>query len=80
MKSNLAVSTIAQKFNISRSGADVAISSVSMASSTCTPGSLFIATAGLKHHGLDFLQQALANGAVAVLSDREVAGIPSLCT
>lgn len=78
MKSNLAVSTIAQKFNISRSGADVAITSVSMASSTCKPGSLFIATAGLKHHGLDFLQQALANGAVAVLADREVAGIPSL--
>ena len=78
MKSNLAVSAIAQKFNISRSGADVAITSVSMASSTCKPGSLFIATAGLKHHGLDFLQQALANGAVAVLSDREVSGIPSL--
>lgn len=78
MKSNLAVSTLAQKFNISRSGADVAITSVSMASSTCQPGSLFIATPGQKHHGLDFLEQALANGAVAVLSDREVAGVPSL--
>ena len=78
MKSNLAASTIAQKFNISRSGADVAITSVSMASSTCKPGSLFIATAGQKHHGLDFLDQALANGAVAVLSDREVAEVPTL--
>lgn len=78
MKSNLAASTLAQKFNISRSGADVVITSVSMASSTCKPGSLFIATPGQKHHGLDFLAQALANGAVAVLSDREVAGIPSL--
>ena len=78
MKSNLAVSTIAQKFNISRSGADVAICSVSLASSSCQPGSLFVATPGQKHHGLDFLEQALANGAVAVLSDREVEGLPSL--
>lgn len=78
MKSNPATSTIAQKFNLSRSGADVPISSVSMDSSSCKPGSLFIATAGQKHHGLDFLEQAMTNGAVAVLADREVAGVASL--
>ena len=78
MKSNLATSLLAQKFSLSRSGDDVEISSVALASNLCRPGSLFIATQGLKHHGLDFLDQAIANGAVAVLSDREVAGLPSL--
>ena len=78
MKSNPATSLLAQKFSLSRSGDDVEISSVALASSLCRPGSLFIATQGLKHHGLDFLDQAIANGAVAVLSDREVAGLPSL--
>lgn len=72
MKSNLATSALAQKFNLSRSGADVIISSVSLSSNQCEPGSLFIATQGAKHHGLDYLEQALANGAVAVLSDKEI--------
>ena len=78
MKSNLATSLLAQKFSLSRSGDDVEINSVALASNLCRPGSLFIATQGLKHHGLEFLDQALANGAVAVLSDREVAGAVSL--
>jgi len=78
VKSNLATSLLAQRFSLSRSGDDVEVSSVALASNLCRPGSLFIATQGLKHHGLDFLDQAIANGAVAVLSDREVAGIPSL--
>ncbi|MEY4558958.1 MAG: hypothetical protein RL024_1116 [Actinomycetota bacterium] len=78
MKSNHATSEIAQKFNISRTGADVEITSVALASNLCRPGSLFIATQGLKHHGLDFLDQAISQGAVAVLADREVDGITSL--
>jgi UDP-N-acetylmuramoyl-L-alanyl-D-glutamate--2,6-diaminopimelate ligase len=78
VKSNHATSEIAQKFNISRTGADVEITSVALASNLCRPGSLFISTQGLKHHGLDFLDQAIAQGAVAVLADREVDGIASL--
>lgn len=70
MKSKLATSTLAQKFNLSHQGADVDISSVALSSKLCEPGSLFIATQGEKHHGLDFLDQAIANGAVAVLSDK----------
>ncbi len=53
-------------------GADVGVSSVALASQLCEPGSLFIATQGLKHHGLDYLQQAIDNGAVAVLSDKSL--------
>jgi UDP-N-acetylmuramyl pentapeptide synthase len=77
-KSNRATREIAEKFNLSRSGSDVEISSVALASNLCRPGSLFVATQGLKHHGLDFLDQAIANGAVAVLADREVSQITSL--
>jgi UDP-N-acetylmuramoyl-L-alanyl-D-glutamate--2,6-diaminopimelate ligase len=72
VKSKLAISALAQKFNLSRNGADVEISSVAMASQLCKPGTLFIATQGIKNHGLEFLDQAIANGAVAVLSDRAV--------
>ncbi|MFM1958295.1 MAG: hypothetical protein RI929_658 [Actinomycetota bacterium] len=72
MKSKLAISTLAQKLNLSVNGADVEIGSVALASQLCEPGSLFIATQGLKHHGLDFLDQANSKGAVAVLSDREI--------
>ncbi len=79
MKSKLAISTIAQKFNLSVKGADVAIDSVALTSQLCELGSLFIATQGLKHHGLDFLDQAISNGAVAVLSDREIdSELPSI--
>ena len=79
MKSKLAISALARKFNLSVNGADVEIGSVALASQLCEPGSLFIATQGLKHHGLDFLDQAISKGAVAVLSDREVdASVPSM--
>jgi UDP-N-acetylmuramoyl-L-alanyl-D-glutamate--2,6-diaminopimelate ligase len=79
VKSKLAISILAQKFILSRNGADVEISSVALASQLCKPGSLFIATQGLKNHGLDFLDQAIANGAVAVLSDRAAeTDLPSL--
>ncbi len=79
MKSKLAISAIAQKFNLSAKGADVVIDSVALDSQLCEPGSLFIATQGLKHHGLDFLDQAISKGAVAVLSDREIdSELPSI--
>ena len=43
------------------------------------PGSLFIAVQGEKSHGIDFLSAAIAAGASAVLSDREVrADVPVL--
>lgn len=64
---------------MSLQGADVDIRSVALSSKLCEPGSLFIATKGAKHHGLDFLNQAIAGGAVAVLSDVAVtAEIPVL--
>lgn len=39
-----------------------------------TPGTVFAALPGQRHHGLEFLAEAKARGAVAVLSDRDPGG------
>lgn len=57
---------------------DIEISGLSINSNKIQQGFLFIALEGVKNHGLDFLESAIKNGAVAVLSDRKVdAPIPS---
>lgn len=43
---------------------------VAISSGFVKPGYLFVAAPGAKHHGLDFLEDAVANGAVAILTDR----------
>jgi len=48
---------------------DRTINGVSMDSRTCVPGSLFLAASGEINHGLEFLSQAMENGAVAVVSE-----------
>jgi len=63
---------------------DATISGITHDSRQVQPGDLFVAIPGLDHHGIRFLDQALANGAVAVASDADgiaVAaelGIPTL--
>jgi UDP-N-acetylmuramoyl-L-alanyl-D-glutamate--2,6-diaminopimelate ligase len=46
------------------------ITGISLSAQSIKPGDLFIALPGTKNHGLDFLDIAIKNGAVAVLSDR----------
>ncbi len=48
---------------------DRTISGITMDSRRVSSGSLFIACAGDTHHGLDFVLQALENGAVAILCE-----------
>jgi UDP-N-acetylmuramoyl-L-alanyl-D-glutamate--2,6-diaminopimelate ligase len=48
------------------------ITSVALNSSHVRPGALFIAAQGQRSHGLDHLEVAIRNGAVAVLSDRSM--------
>ena len=50
----------------------VTISGVSINAQNVSPGDLFIAFAGATTHGISYLEQAIANGAVAVLSDQTV--------
>lgn len=46
---------------------DVSVSGISHRSHEVRPGDLFIALAGARTHGLQYLRQAISNGAVAVL-------------
>jgi UDP-N-acetylmuramoyl-L-alanyl-D-glutamate--2,6-diaminopimelate ligase len=61
---------------------DVAVTDLSLDSRAVRPGSLFLAVQGTRQHGLDFLPQALANGAAALLWEPGVTppavGIPSV--
>jgi UDP-N-acetylmuramoyl-L-alanyl-D-glutamate--2,6-diaminopimelate ligase len=50
--------------------ADVAVTGVTMDSRTVKPGDVFFALAGVKTDGARFIDQAIASGAVAVVSDR----------
>jgi UDP-N-acetylmuramoyl-L-alanyl-D-glutamate--2,6-diaminopimelate ligase len=46
---------------------DVAVGDLTLDSREVRPGSLFLACRGTRQHGLDFLEQALASGAAALL-------------
>ena len=51
-------------------GQEIKISGVALNANMVKPGDLFIALQGAKTHGLNFVADAIANGAVAVLSDK----------
>jgi UDP-N-acetylmuramoyl-L-alanyl-D-glutamate--2,6-diaminopimelate ligase len=51
---------------------NVEISGVSINAAKVKSGDLFIALPGAKTHGINFIDQAISNGAVAVLSDRKI--------
>jgi UDP-N-acetylmuramoyl-L-alanyl-D-glutamate--2,6-diaminopimelate ligase len=65
------LSELAQRLpmTVTREG-DAEVDSITHDSRQVAPGALFAALPGANHHGLDFLEQAVARGAVAVLSDR----------
>jgi UDP-N-acetylmuramoyl-L-alanyl-D-glutamate--2,6-diaminopimelate ligase len=67
-----------KEFDSSIFDQQVVISGVSINAQRVLPGDLFIAFAGAKTHGISYLEQAISNGAVAVLSDKKIEGsIPS---
>lgn len=51
---------------------DVQVSGLVMDSRTVAPGDAFVAIAGFGAHGLGFVEQARADGATAVLFDRQL--------
>ena len=71
---------IAERFSLELVGAaDVEVSGVSLNTFHLESGALFIAASGARSHGLDYLEIAIDQGAVAVLTDqKEPLGIPSL--
>ena len=67
--SNLA--ELAAALNCSLIGSsDIEPTGVAISSANVEKGFIFVASPGKKHHGLDFLDQAIALGAVAVVTDR----------
>lgn len=57
---------------------DAVVTGVSDDSRTVEPGDLYLAFPGRHAHGLDFELEALARGAVAILSDRPAVSLPSV--
>ncbi len=64
-------------------GTDLAVAGVTAASAATRPGDLFAAVPGARAHGITYVEQALAGGAVAVLTDADGAarlpdGVPAV--
>ena len=51
-------------------GGELVPSGVAIGSQYVEPGFVFIAPQGANHHGLDFLDEALSRGAIALITDR----------
>lgn len=56
---------------VTTGNAETQVTGISMNSKTVQPGDLYAAISGAQHHGADYLDQAVAAGAVAVLTDSE---------
>ena len=57
---------------------DVSVTGVSLNSRSVQPGDLYVALPGAARHGADFVPQAVAAGAVAVLTDDDGARLLAL--
>ena len=65
----VALVEIAQKFNSSTTQTDQKITGITHNTKSVEKGDLFVALGGEKNHGAQFVAEAKANGAVAVLTD-----------
>ncbi|MDD3519836.1 MAG: UDP-N-acetylmuramoyl-L-alanyl-D-glutamate--2,6-diaminopimelate ligase [Actinomycetota bacterium] len=54
------------------------ISSITFDSRNVVQGSLFVAIPGFKKDGRDFIKDAIGNGAIAVISSREIEEVPGI--
>jgi UDP-N-acetylmuramoyl-L-alanyl-D-glutamate--2,6-diaminopimelate ligase len=55
---------------------EIPINGISIDSRVVKPGHLFVALAGGTVDGHDYLQKAIDNGAVAVVGEKEIGGLP----
>ena len=65
------LSAIAKKFGFSAPVEDVAITGITMNTSDCRDGDLFVAMPGAKTHGAEFIAKAISLGAVAMATDQQ---------
>ena len=64
------LSLLADEVGLELHGHDLFVTGVAQSSDLVKPGYLFAALSGAKHHGLDFANQAIQQGAVALLVDK----------
>ena len=59
---------------------DFEVNGIAQNASEIQPGDIFLALSGSKHHGIEFLDEAIENGAVAVITDQKGANskLPTL--
>jgi len=50
---------------------DIEVSGIAQSAVDVELGDIFLAIQGAKHHGIEFLDQAITNGAVAVITDEK---------
>ena len=48
---------------------DIEVTGLAQSANEVEPGDIFVAIQGAKHHGIEFLDTAISNGAVAVITD-----------
>lgn len=65
----LTLTDLAHRLGVQYEGPDLRVTSVTSASDTAAPGSLFVALPGKKNHGAEFASRAAASGATAALTD-----------
>lgn len=67
--SGVLLSEVAGAVSGNRRGADVQVSGITHDSRAVHDGDVYVAFAGARFHGSEFIEEAMANGAVAVLTD-----------
>ena len=59
-------------------GSDISFEGISIDSRTTIRGNLFIALHGAKYDGHDYINKAIKNGAVAVITEKDLSSIPHI--
>lgn len=73
--SGVLLSEVAGAVSGNRRGADVQVSGITHDSRAVHDGDVYVAFAGARFHGSEFIEEAMANGAVAVLTDEVGAAV-----
>ncbi|MEY4493174.1 MAG: hypothetical protein RL355_523 [Actinomycetota bacterium] len=66
-----ALTTIAAGFKFTEVNPQVAVTGITHNSREVLPGDIYVALAGANHHGIEFVNQAIENGAVAIATDSD---------
>lgn len=69
----VALAQLASRFDLGGDPGAAAVTGISLGTAAVRPGDLFIALRGVRSHGIDYAEQAIEAGAVAILTDPDAA-------